>query len=139
MIQLIFINKDSIVSILDSRLRNLTQNEGHITLIKRRVRDERSLLKLTNNCCLYIERSVILDIEGQVISANYLSWVKIYTSVIQNVKEISGFKLGAALLIHGVDSQLFMLDSDIVECHAIGRPVMLLENSNSKKFNSILN
>ena len=92
MIQLIFINKDSIVSILDSRLRNLTQNEGHITLIKRRVRDERSLLKLTNNCCLYIERSVILDIEGQVISANYLSWVKIYTSVIQNVKEISGLK-----------------------------------------------
>ena len=94
MIQLIFINKDSIVSILDSRLRTLTQKEEHITLIKRRAlkRDERFLMKLTNNCCLYIERSVIADIEGQVISANYLSWVKIYTSVIQNVKESSGFK-----------------------------------------------
>jgi len=72
MIQLIFINRDSIVSILDGRLRNLTQKEEHITLIKRRVpkKNERSLLKLTNNCYLYIERSVIADIEGQVISAN---------------------------------------------------------------------
>lgn len=104
MIQLILINKNSIVTIQDSRLKNLSQGDNN-TILYGRYPDEYCLLKLTDNSILYIERSMLSDIEGQVISAKKLSWVKIFSSIISNVRESSGFKGdAAALLLHGVDS-----------------------------------